>query len=238
MDIVKKFRPHPKVSKLRKELKCVLNTLGNLRDLQNQEKYLGRRLKPGELLKFQLDLKKKRKKVQKRAKARLKRMEWKQQDLRYKVLYENLVRRSKSPQQSKQAKGILKSTLNNQFKDLRRCAHHIVASSPPSFHRTRIAFKKFRYAWEALSRHYPISQQTSVQIKEIQNGLGKTQDATVLLRFLYEFLVDSKETNPSSELIQFIRAVERDQKYSIRYFVSHQKNLLSKLGPKVASLSA
>ncbi|MEO5971592.1 MAG: CHAD domain-containing protein [Bdellovibrionia bacterium] len=234
VDVTRELPFSLKTSKFRKDLKLVLDTVRDLRDLQNQEKELRSKLQSAELKKFQRQLTKQRKKEQKDVKNCLNTVNWKKQDRKYQALSKSLLEGAKNSTQMRQAEPTIQISLASQYQKVENSTHHAVASSPPTLHRARIEAKKYRYSLEATSKIYPVNSQIEDKMKTIQTVLGEIQDTTVLLTFLYEFLVEHKVTDPNSDLIRFIRSTEKRQDESIASFMSKRQQFLDQSRPNFA----
>jgi CHAD domain-containing protein len=93
-----------------------------------------------------------------------------------------------------------------------------------SIHRTRIAFKKFRYMLEALAGHLPwANERLLTGLRLYQASMGAIQDAEVLLRAFEKFLRKEKaEARPALELM---RELQRRRQQLIRTYLSAADHL-------------
>jgi CHAD domain-containing protein len=76
-----------------------------------------------------------------------------------------------------------------------RTAHlkkRIRANRPESIHRTRVAFKRFRYMIELLAEHLSADEKMLAEIQHYQTMMGDIQDADVLLRTFDKFVRKKK----------------------------------------------
>ena len=75
------------------------------------------------------------------------------------------------------------------FRRTRQLRTRIDARDTWTIHRTRVAFKKFRYMVEALARHLPgVTGERLAAMRHYQTMMGEIQDAEVLLAALDRFL--------------------------------------------------
>ncbi len=80
---------------------------------------------------------------------------------------------------------------------------NIIENDFSTYHRTRLAFKRFRYTIETVQNILLISNERLKELQNIQTILGEIQDYTVMLGMFSEFL--KKE---GKELLQFQNFVE------------------------------
>lgn len=80
-------------------------------------------------------------------------------------------------------------SVDRAFGRTRQLRTRIDARDTLTIHRTRVAFKKFRYMVEALAKHLPaITPERLAAMHHYQTMMGEIQDAEVLLQTLDKFL--------------------------------------------------
>lgn len=83
---------------------------------------------------------------------------------------------------------LVRGALRRVFKKVDRLRRRMNAAAPDTIHRTRIAFKRFRYMVEALSPVCPlVREHQRVSLHGYQTMMGEIQDVDVLLRALDKF---------------------------------------------------
>ena len=100
------------------------------------------------------------------------------------------------------ANRMLLTAINRAFGQARKLRDKIDGHDTASIHRTRVAFKKFRYMVENLASGLPFARERRLAaMHEYQAMMGDIQDAEVLLRTLDKFLL--KQTVEASEARRF-----------------------------------
>jgi len=83
------------------------------------------------------------------------------------------------------ALAVILRSVDCAFRRARQLRARIDARDTLTIHRTRVAFKKFRYMVEALAEHLPvITRERLVAMRRYQTMMGEIQDAKVLLAAL------------------------------------------------------
>jgi len=99
--------------------------------------------------------------------------------------------------------GLVMATLEASFESVAARFRAIDPSNPATIHRTRVAFKKFRYMAEALQPMLPgATSRVTGQMRDYQARMGEIQDATVLRATLGKYLAKGKEPMPDAALIR------------------------------------
>jgi CHAD domain-containing protein len=90
----------------------------------------------------------------------------------------------------RRALAVLVRSVDRAFRRTRQLRGRIDASDTWTIHRTRVAFKKFRYMVEALAEHLPgIAAERLAALRQYQTMMGEIQDSEVLLATLDKFLL-------------------------------------------------
>ena len=93
----------------------------------------------------------------------------------------------------RRALAVLLRSVDRAFRRTRRLRMRINASDTLTIHRTRVAFKKFRYMVEALAEHLPsVTPERLAAMRQYQTMMGEIQDAEVLLAALDRFLLEEE----------------------------------------------
>jgi CHAD domain-containing protein len=95
------------------------------------------------------------------------------------------------------SKDVLKQVLDERSK--------IEPKNYATYHRTRIAVKKFRYTMEIVQPIYGLQQEELKNLQKVQTILGNIQDYSVLLKLLTSFVEKSSApTEKYDKLLDFI----------------------------------
>jgi CHAD domain-containing protein len=83
---------------------------------------------------------------------------------------------------------ILLRSINKAFSRTMRFKQRIRTNRPKSIHRTRVAFKRFRYMVELLAEHLSADEKMLAEMQHYQAMMGDIQDAEVLLQSFDKFV--------------------------------------------------
>jgi CHAD domain-containing protein len=120
--------------------------------------------------------------------------------------------------------GLLRS-VDQAFRRTRQLRGRIAAGDTLTIHRTRVAFKKFRYMVEALAEHLPaVTPERLAAMRAYQTMMGEIQDAEVLLATLDKFLVQ-QEIKPGAMRCFRVELLRRRQRL-IRVYLKAADQLL------------
>lgn len=115
-------------------------------------------------------------------------------------------------------------SVNDAFARTQALRARINPGDPLTIHRTRIAFKKYRYMVEALVPSLPgLSPSLLARMRRYQARMGSIQDAEVLLAGLDKFLRKTKTAR--AEVAPFRAAIVRRQQRWIRTFMASSGKL-------------
>ena len=120
--------------------------------------------------------------------------------------------------------------VGHAFARVNRFLRRVEATAPKTIHRTRIAFKRFRYMMEALSPLLPgVTDELRAAMRDYQSMMGDVQDLKVLLGTWDEF-VEPMGSGPARQRLraEFVRRRER----LIRRYINSANNLKSFWPPK------
>jgi len=123
------------------------------------------------------------------------------------------------------ALAILLRSVDRAFRRTKQLRMRIKPRDPWTIHRTRVAFKKFRYMVEALAKHLPaVTSERLAAMRHYQTMMGEIQDAEVLLAALDKFL-RKKEIKPEAAR-RFRAELLRRRQRLIRVFLKAADQLL------------
>lgn len=125
----------------------------------------------------------------------------------------------------RKALAALLRSVDRAFRRTRLLRTRIDARDTWTIHRTRVAFKKFRYMVEALAERLPaMTPERLAAMHRYQTMMGEIQDAEVLLRTLDKFL---RKQHISSAPVRRLRAeLSRRRQRLIRAYLKAADQLL------------
>lgn len=95
--------------------------------------------------------------------------------------------------------GLVMAALEASFESVAARFRAIDPSNPATIHRTRVAFKEFRYMAEALQPMLPRATERVIsRMRDYQARMGEIQDATVLRASLEKYLAKDEEAMPDA----------------------------------------
>jgi CHAD domain-containing protein len=97
---------------------------------------------------------------------------------------------------------LLWRSVNKAFIRTMQFKRRIRAARPKSIHRTRVAFKRFRYMVELLAEHLSADEKMLAEMQHYQTMMGDIQDAEVLLQSFDKF---ARKKNIRSESANQLR---------------------------------
>jgi CHAD domain-containing protein len=132
------------------------------------------------------------------------------------------------PDQDQEQKqhGSVMAALEASFESAAVRFRAIDPSNPATIHRTRVAFKEFRYMAEALQPMLPGATDRVIgRMRDYQARMGEIQDATVLRAGLEKYLAKGEEPMPDAALIR--AELERRKAALITAFLNKARELFS-----------
>jgi CHAD domain-containing protein len=97
---------------------------------------------------------------------------------------------------------IVVRSINKAFSRTIRCKQRIRTHQPKTIHRTRVAFKRFRYMVELLSEQLFADEKMLAEMQHYQTMMGDIQDADVLLRSFDKFIRKKNIRSESAILLR------------------------------------
>ncbi len=96
------------------------------------------------------------------------------------------------------------------FMETEKAVSEIFIDDFTTYHKTRLAFKRFRYTIETVQNILQVSNERLKELQNIQTILGEIQDYTVMLELFSEFLKDEgKELWEFQNFVEFIQQKRR-----------------------------
>jgi CHAD domain-containing protein len=94
-------------------------------------------------------------------------------------------------------------SVETAFTNVVECRQHMQAADPTSIHRTRIAFKKFRYMMESMRPLLPgITPRRLAAMKAFQDVMGDLQDTDVFLARVDKLIAKKRVPAPDAAPIR------------------------------------
>ena len=189
IELLGAFIPEPDLRKARRALKRHLDIFDQLRDTQVQLVYVGRMAGTfPEAHAFYDWLQSRQARYTRETRKAVKHIRIKRLSRRLATL-EREIRRQRKKLAGKQAHGIVLRSINQAFARVARLCRHVRARDTKTIHRTRIAFKRFRYMVEALAPLLPVvTPDHRRAMRGYQCMMGDIQDMEVLLAALDKFV--------------------------------------------------
>jgi CHAD domain-containing protein len=120
--------------------------------------------------------------------------------------------------------GAVTEALDETFNTVTKRLRAVDSTNPVTIHRTRIAFKKFRYMMEALQPLLRgVNDRVIKRMQEYQDRMGAIQDATVLRSSLEKFL--GRHRHRAIDATRICPQLERRSWVLIASFASHADEL-------------
>ena len=142
------------------------------------------------------------------------------------ALREDVRATMKQPEERRRVWGGLFKSVDLAFANVVARRRSIVAAEPRAVHRTRIAFKKFRYMVEQLQRLMPRpAGGLSGKLRGHQKLMGNIQDCETLLAALDKFMREEKAE--AGSLRKFRAAVKRDHARFLARYLRRADELFS-----------
>jgi CHAD domain-containing protein len=200
--LLQPFLPAGHVRKAEAALKRHLDTFDDLRDTQMQRLAVAKmRAEFGAARAFYEYLEDREARFTRRSRKRIKRIKSKHLQELFSACRQD-VKKWRGLCSVARANRMLVTAINRAFGQARKLRDKIDGHDTASIHRTRVAFKKFRYMVENLASGLPFaSERRLAAMHDYQAMMGDIQDAEVLLRTLDKFL--RKQTAEAPEARRF-----------------------------------
>jgi CHAD domain-containing protein len=198
IELLGAFVPERDIKKVRRALKRHLDTFDQLRDTQVQLGYVGRMAGTfPDAYAFYDWLRNRKARFTRTTRKAVKHIKTKRLD-RWLATFEKEIQLQRKRIIREQAFAIVQRAINQAFARVAQLCRHVRADDAKTIHRTRIAFKHFRYMVEALSPRLPaVTEDHRRAMRGYQCMMGDIQDMEVLLAVLDKF-VQKEEVNAAS----------------------------------------
>jgi len=188
IELLAAFVPERDIRKARRALKHHLDTFDELRDTQVQLTYVGRLANTfpdaGEFHKW---LQKRQARFTRSTRQAVKHIKTRRLG-RFLAAFAKEIRRQHKKISREKALAIVQRAINQAFARVARFCRRVRADDAQTIHRTRIAFKRFRYMVEALAPLLPaVTEDHRRALRAYQCMMGDVQDMEVLLAALEKF---------------------------------------------------
>ncbi len=221
--------------KISRCLKEPFKSAGRLRDTQVMLRQLKRRLRRfPEAACFKKELQQSEIRLRKQLEQKLQRTRLKKLKSRLNAIREQLCAAANQANWRRHTQARLRQRVDRAFANVTEQRQKIVPSNPLTIHRTRIAFKKFRYMVEELQPLLPgIPNGLLDRLHGHQKLMGDIQDCETFLATLDRFL--SKEKSAVCALNKFRRTVESDHMVLTTKYLRRADELFTFWKPTVVS---
>jgi CHAD domain-containing protein len=198
IELLGAFVPEHDIRKARRALKHHLDTFDQLRDTQVQLTYVGRMAGTfPDAYAFYDWLRDRKARFTRTTRKAVKHIQTKRLG-RCLAAFEKEIRLQRKRIARERAFAIVQRAINQAFARVAQLCRHVRADDTKTIHRTRIAFKRFRYMVEALSPLLPaVTEDHRRAMRGYQCMMGDIQDMEVLLAALDKF-VQKEEVNAAS----------------------------------------
>ena len=224
VELLGAFIPERELERARRSLKQHLDTFDELRDTQVQLIYVGRLAEMFEAARnFQDWLRKREAKFTRRTRKAVKQIKTRRLGKRIATFQTEISRRRKTTTTA-HAFDLVQRAMNRAFGRVARLCENVRASDTETIHRTRVAFKRFRYMVEALS---PLLRTVNERYRQAMRGyqsmMGDIQDVEVLLAAFNKFEKKRTNTGESTRLLK--SELQRRRKWLIRVYLNASEKL-------------
>ena len=207
--------PGETAEKARRQVKRGLRALSELRDFQVQRSFVEHQLtRYPELLLLRDYLRRQERRLEKAAAGSLRRFRARRLERGVASLEQALV----TKQLQARCSARLTTAVGEAFRDVVRRRQAIVPQQPETIHRTRVAFKKFRYMVESLSPEFTgLNKRQLRRLADYQRRMGILQDLEVMQRLLTVFVHEHPGIGPL--LQRFARYLKQRRARALRSFL-------------------
>jgi CHAD domain-containing protein len=218
-ELLRAFLPKRDLDKVHRLLKKQLDTFDQLRDTQVQSGYVATMTRRFPLAKpFRRWLCRREARFTRRARQAVKRMKTRRLRRRIAEFQKEIARLHRHRSRTR-ALGTALKAVDHAFERVVRCRRRVKAEDTLSIHRTRVAFKRFRYMVEGLSPVLPgITRKLCRAMHAYQSMMGDIQDTEVLLSALEKFLDRRNAAGPSGR--KLLRELRRRKRSLIRTYLN------------------
>lgn len=189
LELLGAFVSETEIKKARRALKRQFDTFDRLRDTQVQLNYVGRMVDTfAGARAFRDWLRKREARFTRTARKATRRIKTKRLGRRLAAFEQDIERQRRQVPPAK-AWTIARRAVNASFARVGRLSHRVNAGDTRTIHRTRIAFKRFRYMIEALAPLLPaVTEEHRQAVRGYQSMMGDIQDVETLVAALDKFI--------------------------------------------------
>lgn len=218
VELLGAFLPEKKIARARRALKRHLDTFDELRDTQVQLLYVGKMLRAFPRAKaFRELLLKREKRLMRSTRREIRRIKTKRLGRLLDTFRDEICARRKDWSAERAYTAVVRA-VDRAFRRVLRLRQRIDPKDTTTIHRTRVAFKKFRYMLEWLDGIVPgISAEQLRAMHGHQTLMGDVQDMEVLLATLDKF--SEREENEAQWLGHFREELLRRRQWVIRRYL-------------------
>jgi CHAD domain-containing protein len=219
VELLAAFLPEDEIKKARRALKRHLDTFDQLRDTQVQLVYVGQMTgKFPAAHAFHKWLQKREARFTRETRKAIKDIKTKRLGRRI-AAFEAEIRRRRKSVPHPRALATARREMDEAFAQVARLCHRVKAGDTMTIHRTRIAFKRFRYMVEALSPLLPaVTDEDRRAMRGYQSMMGDIQDAEVLLAALDQFIGSEKIELESARRLR--GELQRRRQWLVRVYLN------------------
>ena len=211
--------PGTKAERARKILKRRLKALGELRDTHVQRLFVERQMaRFPELILVRDSLQQREHRLKRCVAVKVRGFKARKLEKWISSLTEYLARNPKRTRRSERLAGMVARAITEAFAEVVCRREAIRPANPGTIHRTRIAFKKFRYMVESLSPDFTGYGKRELRaLAHYQRRMGVLQDLEVMQQCLVRF--EQKHQGTGALLRPFARHVQLSRARSLRSFL-------------------
>ena len=182
LELVGAFIPEPDLRKARRSLKRHLDVFDRLRDTQVQLNYVGRMATTfSDAWPFHRWLEKRRERFARKTRRSVKQIKSRRLSRRI-AAFQKELRRQRKKTAPKEAIIMVQRAIHRAFQRVAVLCRDVRAADTQTIHRTRLAFKRFRYMVEAMGPLLPsVTREHLRAMRGYQCMMGDIQDFEVLL---------------------------------------------------------
>jgi CHAD domain-containing protein len=219
LELLCAFIPERKISGTRIALKEHLDTFDKLRDTQVQLVYVSHLMdKFSAAGAFHDWLKQRESKFTKESSKAVKRIKTKRTGRRLRA-FEKEIRRRRKRMTRRTAFDNARLSINRAFAQVAHLCRRVRATDTTTIHRTRVAFKRFRYMVESLSPLLPaVTEQHRRAMHGYQSMMGDIQDVEVLIAAMEKFV--RKSENKTKSARDLLGELQHRRKWLIRVYLN------------------
>jgi CHAD domain-containing protein len=219
VELLRAFIPDKDLKKARRALKEHLDTFDQLRDTQVQLAYVERMARSFPLAKaFHAWLASREVRFTRATRRAVKHIKTKRLGRRI-VAFEREIKLLQRRTSRSRAFETALRAIDQAFDRVAQCCGQVTAEDTATIHRTRIAFKRFRYMVEALSPLLPmVTEEHRRAMHGYQSMMGDIQDVEVLLATVGKFIASEEVDGRSAR--KLLTELRRRRQWLIRVYLN------------------